>query len=210
MTLEIILTASISAGLGVLIGEIFKLINKKIDYKKAKLEREEQKRDEYLEKKERVYIAAISRLSQIRQGFDYTREMLMNDQRLREEINKNNENYAALSPQLRLYANDKIFNIYKQLYSYNRYAYAAQNAPRLFEESKHAYDIQITVLSRLMQEDLGYRRYDSEPDTLICPDCGYEHDIVGTCPNCKMTFAQLQIKLNEIINQGQSEISDDT
>ena len=56
-----------------------------------------------------------------------------------------------------------------------------------------------------MQEDLGYRKYNSEYDMIVCPSCGCEHDIVSKCPKCGMTYSELQIKTQEILKQMQSD-----
>ncbi len=200
-----ILIAVISAGLGAFTVEIFKLINKLIDNKKEKREYEEKGKKDYLEKKETVYSAAIGRLLQIRKGFDITREQLNIYPAIKDDYEKKEKAFDEIAPKLRLYSDDRIFNIYHSLAQRKIYAYAREGEPRLCEDAKKAYEKQITILSRLMQEDLGYRKYISEPETIICPDCGFEHDIVGTCPNCKMTFSELQTKLNEIIDGPRSE-----
>lgn len=200
---ETIQITIISAGLAALINCIFQLVNKVIDNRKERRESDDKKLIMYLEKKEKVYIAAIGRLLQIRRGFDYTREMVINNDHLRDIIEKDSLSFAEFSPQLRLYSTDRIFNKYHDLAANARFAYAPQNGPRLIENSKWAYDMQITLLARLMQEDLGYRKYNSEHDIIICPDCGCEHDIVAKCPRCGMTFDALQIKAQELLNQMQ-------
>lgn len=200
---ETIQIAIISAGLSALINCIFQLVNKVIDNVKERRESDDKKLAIYLEKKEKVYIAAIGRLLQIRRGFDFTREMVFNNNRLHDVIDKENLSFAEISPQLRLYSTDKIFNKFHELATNACFAYAPQNGPRLLENSKWAYDMQITLLARLMQEDLGYRKYNSEYDMIICPNCGCEHDIVANCPKCGMTFDELQIKAQEILNQMQ-------
>lgn len=42
---------------------------------------------------------------------------------------------------------------------------------KLTEDSIRAYDIKITILAKKMQEDLGYREYDSDVITISCPKC---------------------------------------
>lgn len=122
---------------------------------------------------------------------------------LRDYNEKVNITFAEISPQLRLYSSDKIFNKYYELATYARFSYAPKNGPRLFENSKWAYDMQITLLARLMQEDLGYRKYNIQHDMIICPECNCEHDIVSKCPRCGMTYSQLQIRAQEVLNQMQ-------
>lgn len=187
--------AIISAGLASLINCIFQLINKLIDNAKERRENDEKKRILYLEKKEKAYIAAIDRLLQVRRGFEYRRENLSDSRKKR--IDEENMEFFKISPLLRLYSTDKIFNKYQELATYSRFAYAPLYEPILFESSKRIYDIQITLLARLMQEDLGYRRYNSEPDMIICPNCECEHDMILECPNCGLTFDELQKKLQE-------------
>ena len=205
---ETIQIAIISAALGSFVSGIFQLINKRLDNKAAKETNEQRKIQEYIAKKEEIYIAAIGRLLQIRRGFDYTREMTMFNKVMQDEIGKNNAAYFEISPRLRLYATDKIFNRYQQLALFSRYAYVSQNEPRLIENSKWAFDMQITMLARQMQDDLGYRKYANGHDTITCPDCGIEHDIVSKCPNCNMSFEELRRRSQEILKQAQ-EIQED-
>lgn len=63
--------------------------------------------------------------------------------------------------------------------------------------------MQITLLARLMQEDLGYRKYNFEHDMIVCPECGCEHDVVSKCPQCGLAYSQFEIKAQEILNQMQ-------
>lgn len=198
---ESIQIAIISAGLAALINCVFQLVNKLIDNSKENKDKEDKKLSLYVEKKEKVYIAAIGRLLQIRRGFDYTREMIMHNNQIQANIEKENMEFVEISPQLRLYSTDKIFNKYQELAKYTCFAYAHQNGPRLIENSKWAYDMQITLLARLMQEDLGYRKYNADHDVIVCPECGCEHDIISKCPNCGLTFANLQKKAEEILAQ---------
>lgn len=200
---ESIQIAIISAGLATLINCLFQLINKLLDNAKEHRESNSKELATYKERKEKTYIAAIGRLLQIRRGFDYTREMVIHSNQLRDYIEKENKAFAEISPQLRLYSSDTIFNKYHELATYARFSYAPQNGPRLFENSKWAYDMQITLLARLMQEDLGYRKYNIQHDMIICPECSCEHDIVSNCPRCGMTYSQLQKKAQEILNQMQ-------
>lgn len=203
--------AIISAGLAALINCIFQLVNKLIDNAKERRENDSKKLNSYIEKKEEVYIAAIERLLQIRRGFDYTREMISRDDKIRATIDNDNVQFAKISPKLRLYSTDKIFNMYYQLAFFARFSYAPQNGPRLFENVKWAYDTQIILLSRLMQEDLGYRKLDAEHDMIVCPECTTQHDIISKCPKCGMTYCELQKRAQDILNQNQIDnTSEDT
>ena len=85
--------------------------------------------------------------------------------------------------------------------TYACFAYASQDGPKLIENSKWAFDMQITVLARLMQEDLGYRKYNDGIDVVICPKCGCEHDVISKCPTCNMTYNELQEEAKKILEQ---------
>ncbi len=202
---ESVQIAIISASLAALINCVFQIVNKLIDNEKERRDNSDKKKDLYIEKKERVYVAAIGRLLQIRRGFDCTSEEVIRSNKIRDNIEKENIAFAEISPQLRLYASDKIFNIYQELARYSRFAYAPIEGRRLFEESKGAYDMQVTILARMMQEDLGYRKYNNEHDMIICPVCRCEHDIISVCPKCGMTYKELQVKVQEIIKQNEME-----
>lgn len=194
--------ALISAGLAALVNSVFQLINRYFDSRNADKDRNNKKTDEFLEKKENVYIAALDRLLQIRRGFDYIDEDIVHSNDLKKEISKNNNAYVEIAPKLRLYASDKIFNQFMNLSRFSIYAYAPIHGPRLIENSKMAYEANIVILSKLMQEDLGIRKMNSGHDTIICPECSKEHDMVSKCPKCGMTFEQYQSRMNEIMEQG--------
>lgn len=200
---ENIQIAIISAGLATLITCIFQFGDKVFSYIKERHENNDQKREDFNKKKEKVYIGALGRLLQIRRGFNYTKNDLYRDKHLMEKVDRDNEIFAEISPQLRLYSTDKIFNMFQELVVYARFAYASQNGPRLFEESKWAYDFRITLLARLMQEDLGYRVYDSNHDLIVCPNCGREHDFISKCPKCGLTFSELKKKAQEDLEHNQ-------
>ena len=196
---ETIQIAIISAGLATLINCIFQLVNKLIDNSKENKENKDKKKSLYIDKKEKVYIAAIGRLLQIRRGFDYTREMVNHNKQILANIEKENMEFSKIAPQLRLYSTDKIFNKYLVLAKYASFAYAPQTGPRLIVNNKWAYDMQITLLARLMQEDLGYRKYNTDYDVINCPECGCRHDMISKCPQCGLTFDDLQKKIEEIL-----------
>ena len=202
---EPLLIAIISAGLATFINCIFQIVNKIIDLKQTKATTEEKRAGAYREKKEQVYIAALDRLLQIRRGFEFTSDAVPRNKRLQEMVNKQNQDFVKIAPKLRLYASDNIFNQYQRLASWGKFAYASSQGPRLLEDSKRAYDLQITLLARRMQDDLGYRKYNQVQDTIQCPDCGIIHDIVGKCPKCGMTYEQWQKRIEEIFNQVQKD-----
>ena len=60
-----IVIAIISAGLSAFVTCTFQMINKFIDMKKEKRDKEEEKERIYSEKKEQVYIAVLDRLLQV-------------------------------------------------------------------------------------------------------------------------------------------------
>ena len=63
-----IVIAIISAGLSAFVTCTFQMINKFIDMKKEKRDKEEEKERIYSEKKEQVYIAVLDRLLQVRRS----------------------------------------------------------------------------------------------------------------------------------------------
>lgn len=198
---ENIQIAIISAGLAALINCFFQFGDKIFNYIKERHENKDKKRDDFNEKKERAYIGALKRLLQIRHGFDYTKEDLARSEQHKEMIKKDNDSFAEISPQLRLYSPDKIFNMFQELVVFARFAYAPQNGPRLIENSKWAYNLQITILARLMQDDLGYRKYNPDHDLIVCPNCGKEHDFISKCPKCGLSFNDLRKKADEDLNR---------
>ena len=205
---ETVQVAIISAGLAALINCIFQIINKLVDLKKASIDKEEEEAKMYKEKKEQVYIAALDRLLQIRRGFDYTSDDYMKWEKVRERLDTENSTFITISPKLRLYASDRIFREYQKLALWSKYSFAPLNGPRLFENSKWAFDAQITLLAHLMQAELGYRKEGDEQDTVQCPDCGAVQDIVLRCPNCGMTYEQLRVKADEVFRQLQEQQTD--
>ena len=205
---ETVQVAIISAGLAALINCIFQIINRLVDLKKASIDKEEEEAKMYKEKNEQVYIAALDRLLQIRRGFDYTSDDYMKWEKVRERLDTENSTFITISPKLRLYASDRIFREYQKLALWSKYSFAPLNGPRLFENSKWAFDAQITLLAHLMQAELGYRKEGDEQDTVQCPDCGAVHDIVLRCPNCGMTYEQLRVKADEVFRQLQEQQTD--
>ena len=205
---ETVQVAIISAGLAALINCIFQIINRLVDLKKASIDKEDEEAKMYKEKKEQVYIAALDRLLQIRRGFDYTSDDYMKWEKVRERLDTENSTFITISPKLRLYASDRIFREYQKLALWSKYSFAPLNGPRLFENSKWAFDAQITLLAHLMQAELGYRKEGDEQDIVQCPDCGAVHDIVLRCPNCGMTYEQLRVKADEVFRQLQEQQTD--
>ena len=154
-----IVIAIISAGLSAFVTCTFQMINKFIDMKKGKRDKEEEKERIYSEKKEQVYIAVLDRLLQVRRGFDYSKEFVERNDEYKKWLDEQNQKYMEISPKLRLYASDTIFRLCKHFILYARFTYTPITGPKLSEKSKELYDIGISLVARFMQEDLGYRKY---------------------------------------------------
>lgn len=202
---ETVQVAIISASLAALINCIYQLINKLIDLKKESNDKNAEEAKLYKEKKEQVYIAALDNLLQIRRGFDYTFNDYVESKKIREMLDTENSTFIKIAPKLRLYASDRIFREYQKLSLWSKYSYASMNEQRLSENSKRAFNVQVTLLAHLMQAELGYRTDEDEQDSVQCPDCGTVHDIVIRCPKCGMTYEQLQFKADEIFRQLKEE-----
>ena len=185
-----ILIALISAGLAALVNGIFQIINRCLDSSKEKNEQEQEEKKAYRLKKEEVYLIAIERLQDIKKGFYYTSEQLSNNKELRSQVLNKEQSFEALVAKLRLYAPDDIYNCYNQLASFSRFSYASQMGPRLIGNYKDWFGQQIFILSRLMQQDLGYRIYNDNNTLIICPDCATEHDAYAPCPKCGMKYSK--------------------
>lgn len=192
---ETIILAVISAGLASLVNCIFQLINKRIDNKKEEDMYKRNENREYLRKKEEIYAEAIQRLLEIKKGFNYIYLDLIDDYKELEKINKSNDRFLKIAPLIRLYATDEIFDIYYKLESFKKYSYS--NGRRLGGDFYIKYDSYITILSKLMQGDLGYRKLNNESMEIICPECEEQHDIYSKCPKCGMTYSDF---VKSIIN----------
>lgn len=112
-------------------------------------------------------------------------------------IKEINENAPELSAKMKLYASDEVFNLYYQLSQFGKYAFTQSiGQSRLTEDGKGIFSMYTTILARMMQEDMGYREYIGNPETVICPNCGREHDAYKTC-KCGMTVPKTLEKLGE-------------
>lgn len=201
---EAIQIALISAGFASLVNCIFQLIERKLDVNKEEKAYAREQKEKYLLKKEEAYVFAIKRLVQVGVGFNYTRQDLINNKKLQEEVDECNNIFKEHAAQLRLYATDEIYNIYYSLYSWAKFSYADIHGPRLAENGNKRYSMIITNLSRLMQNDLGYRKYNSECEKIICPQCGEEHDAYITC-KCGLKYGQMIERLMELAKMKQEE-----
>ena len=91
-----IVIAIISAGLSAFVTCTFQMINKFIDMKKEKRDKEEKERI-YSEKKEQVYIAVLDRLLQVRRGFDYSKEFVERNDEYKKWLDEQNQKYMEIS-----------------------------------------------------------------------------------------------------------------
>ena len=187
---EKILIALISSGIGALTTKIFGIVEKMIEKHYENKKEEKEKKNRYLEKKEEVYIAAIERLLDFKIIFGGESENL----KMMEWMNKRDEEFKKIAPKLRIYSSDKIFEDYFKLASF---FYGMNIKFKLTEDSIRAYDIKITILAKKMQEDLGYREYDSDVITISCPKCKKKHDIFKKCPKCGIDYKQTMEELNK-------------
>ena len=129
-----IVIAIISAGLSAFVTCTFQMINKFIDMKKEKRDKEEEKERIYSEKKEQVYIAVLDRLLQVRRGFDYSKEFVERNDEYKKWLDEQNQKYMEISPKLRLYASDTIFRLCKHFILYARFTYTTITGTKLSEK----------------------------------------------------------------------------
>jgi hypothetical protein len=190
--------ALISAGTGALVVEIFKIVGKKMDRHYEKDRDEKNRKDKFLEKKEEVYLEALQRLLHLKEMLAYSYEKILEIPELKERMKENDEKFRLVAPKLRLYASDKIYGEYFELATlfFNKPPKAIVD-----KTSIENFDTRINILSRKMQEDLGYRKYDSEIIKIICPKCETEHDAFIKCPDCGMTYEETLKKQIEIIKE---------
>ena len=201
---ETVVIALISAGFATLINCVFQTVNKAIDLFQSKKIKKEEKEKTVLKEREAVYIAALDRLLFMRRGFDFTDEQLALNDILQKEWDKSNERYTSIPAKMRLYASDKVFREFSGLSVFFRYAFAPVSGPRLAEESKWAFNTQITLLAQHMQDDLGIRAYGLSHDVIKCPECEALHDISEPCPKCNMSYKELLHRLDYEIQKEHS------
>lgn len=196
---EAVTIALISAGLASLVNCIFQFINKIFDNKREEDIYKRNEKKEYLNQKEEVYTLAIERLLEIKVGFDYSRSDLLRNSKKIKQIDESNDRYLKTASLIRIYSTDEIFNRYYELAKFSEFAYS--DGRRLIKNSKEFYDYNVTVLARLMQDDLGYRKINDVKEMITCPQCGNEHDIYSKCPKCKMSYGDLLKKMDDIYKQ---------
>ena len=153
----------VTAFVTVLIEKVFDLWR---DYstRKAEAERHDEEQAEayeaeYLSEKKKAYLEVLQWLAEIRHGFDVTRSPMGRlDSAIQKRIEKLNDNMPLLSARLRLYSSDEIYNLYWQLAHYAIFAYSPSNGPHIAGSAKDLFSHSITVLARMMQDDLGLDR----------------------------------------------------
>ncbi len=184
---NLIINILVSSGFASLVSGIFVLLNKRADFKnevkKAKFIAEK----EYKTAKEIAYINAVNSLLFFKRGFSITHEDLLLCEKEHEEYAVGCKEYRNAQAVLRLYATDEIFNLYYSLLSYRKFAYVSKNQWRLSENDKDKFDAGITLLSRMIQKELGYRNYDKSASNFTCPECGRKHDFLEQC-KCGLTY----------------------
>lgn len=201
IVLEIVLAAFASGFLSAILVKLLDIlqewINQKADEKLRLKKKKEETLDTYIQEKKNVYIEALKKLAELRSGFDITYDFPYNNERINEKIDALNQNASELSAKIRLYASDDVFSVYWELAHWRKYAYTRSSGQwRLSQESKELFSINMTLLARLMQKDLGFREYVEEPEMIVCPECGIEHDPYKTC-KCGLTWKQTMDKYRE-------------
>lgn len=192
----IILSILSSATSSAIINGIFSIVTNRINEKNKKKDKEKKDKDDYLQKKENVYIGAINWLLLIRRGFDFTQDQLRDNKDLKEKYSYETKQFMEISAKLRLYSTDRIYTLFSHLNKYQDYSYS--NGWRLSEEYKAKFIDKVNILSDLMKADLNFRQYDNTTKTIICPVCSKEHDYIKTC-DCGLTFEQyLDIEIENI------------
>ena len=192
---------------GVLSAVITKLMDythentvRRVEEKKNAKEKQERYRDEYITEKKDVYIQALKMLAEIRIGLDHTVKGPNMPASVRQRIQEVNRNATDLSAKMRLYASDDVYDLYWHLSRWSVFAYSNHNSSgTLVERCKNYYSTYTTMLARLMQADLGYRDYVSNPEMIKCPKCHRQHDAYQTC-RCGMTW-------NQTITQIQADLT---
>ena len=192
MNQEIVLVALTSGFFSAIIVKVLDIIqdfvNRKKEEKSRLKKKEEKAKERYLSEKKEVYLEALKKLSLIRLGFDIANDSSNENDKIMKMINEINDNSMELSAKVRLFSSDDIYNLYSDLSKWNRYAFINNGAQqKLTEKSREYYSVYVTILARLMQDDLGYRDYIANPEMIICPKCGDEHDAFKRC-KCGMTW----------------------
>ena len=201
---EAVVIAIISAGFAAFINCVFQIVNRAIDLFQSKRNEKKGKEKTVLKEREAIYIAALDRLLFIRRGFDFTVEQLASNDILQKEWDESNERYTSIPAKMRLYASDKVFREFLGLLVFSRYSFSPASCSKLAEESKWAFNTQITLLAQHMQEDLGIREYGLSHDVIKCPKCGAIHDISEPCPKCNMSYEGLLHRLDYEIQKEHS------
>ena len=154
---ESAIIALISAGTGALIALLGNVVNQIITICRDKGKEKKHDKDALLAKKEEAYVNALDILLFINVGFDVTQEQLRLNPDLSREMSEKSKALNNLSPKIKLYASDSIFNSFNSLKNeYQKYSFTSEEGWRLFENSKAAFLNKVNALSKLMRNDLGF------------------------------------------------------
>ena len=220
---ELVMTFVAGGGFAAFLMKLMDFWHEKSIRKAEKEQREQEKleayEETYLSEKKAVYLDVLSQLAEIKFGFNEVISPLSSDTDNLKRVKQMNEGAAALSARMRLYSSDEVYNLYWQLAQWSIFAYTRPTgAWRLGEDGKRNFSIYTTVLARLMQAELGFRELISDPEKVVCPNCGVEHDAYKTCQcgwTYSKTFEAISRKMQEQmeredIAKGKENINEDT
>lgn len=210
MEAEQILTIVVSALTGAtagtiitgLINLIISIIKTVHDSKDKKNEEKRKEKCEYYILKKDAYLKALKYLQYFKSSFKITKQNYSrnpeNRRKVDEAYSKIDDAYALI----RLYSSEKVFNLFNAIYTnYRKFSFPDEQGWRLGETEE--FDFLVMLLSRTMNEDLGYKRIDNEKVLEIkCPNCHTKHKIHDECPKCNMTIFETVTKINAIIRKG--------
>ena len=163
-----------------------------------------------MKEKKETYLLGLERLSLIRTGFDITIDFPYKDEQVNDLIQQLNHTAIAFSAKMRLYASDDIYYVYQMLSDWQRFSFTKSSGSwRLFQDGKEIFSVYVTFLARIMQEDLGYREYVKNPEMIICPDCGKEHDPYRQC-SCGLTWRETMNRYSFGFMQARDEYAKET
>lgn len=191
----ILSSAVISTFVSTLLSPILEWIKYKLEQSKINNERKYNNETKSKQKLEKIYIDAVHLIQLIRFGFkDRTLQQIKNmplgssqiEKKKKELINKRNEIndlIKTVTPLMRIYATDEIYEIFVELITkYGIYSYS--NKP-ITQFLLYSFDRNFKYMCKAIQKDLGLRFDDIKlPNSYTCPHCGYTHDEESDCPNC--------------------------
>lgn len=188
-----LITIFLSAGTAAFITVIGNLLGKIIDVhskrKDKKMERYAKTEDDFRKVKEESYRKGISYLLYLKKLLYISEEDFKHNKETKKEISNLYIEVKDSLALIRLYSSDSVFYYYENLIKYYEpFFLVSENGWKLCEESKQKFDMNIAIMSRLMNKDLGFRSIECEKDeTIICPECGKKHSVLENCPKCKMS-----------------------